>query len=83
MVMAGRKLQSFTSRSYRIAVAARVFHALMSLIAGLIRQSILFERLLPRSMDTRVKPAYDEYAILRKSSAGRPRRRLTFSPSGA
>jgi hypothetical protein len=27
---------------------------------GLTRQSILFERLLRRSMDTRVKPAYDE-----------------------
>jgi hypothetical protein len=29
-------------------------------LPGLTRQSICFERLLRREMDTRVKPAYDD-----------------------
>jgi len=32
-------------------------------LPGLTRQSILFERLFPKVMDTRVKPAYDKRAI--------------------
>jgi hypothetical protein len=30
-------------------------------LPGLTRQSILFERLLRQKMDTRVKPAYDDF----------------------
>jgi hypothetical protein len=33
---------------------------LFSSLPGLTRQSIFFERLFAKMMDTRVKPAYDE-----------------------
>jgi hypothetical protein len=47
----------------------RVRDTKASSLPGLTRQSILFERLLRRWMDTRVKPAYDD------SGTGSARRR--------
>jgi hypothetical protein len=41
-------------------------------LPGLTRQSILFERLLAKTMDTRVKPAYD--AVLFDGAASAARR---------
>ena len=33
---------------------------ILSSLPGLTRQSIIFERLFAKTMDTRIKPAYDE-----------------------
>src|SRR5438270_13385885 len=54
---------------------------LHSSLPGLTRQSILFERLLRRWMDTRVKPAYDAvWCALRAGNARLHRLDLHLAP---
>jgi hypothetical protein len=45
-------------------------HTSLASLPGLTRQSIAFQKTLPKMMDTRVKPAYDEMCESRRVKPG-------------